>query len=80
MEKPLLTVVVPWANRPELGQTLAANGSLLRNYGADILIVNCGDPEDLRRQVEGTLRPLPGSISISVRRSHALSKSTPLIA
>lgn len=72
MNRPPLTVIIPWANRPELGKTLAANGPLLLETGAELLIVNCGgDQDDVRRQirsagVEATLLHLPCSFNRSL--------------
>lgn len=48
----LLTVVIPWNNRPELERTLAQNAPIFRHFGLSIIIVNCGgNHEDLNRLV-----------------------------
>jgi glycosyltransferase involved in cell wall biosynthesis len=36
------SVVIPWANRPELEDTLAQNRPVFDEVGADVVIVNCG--------------------------------------
>jgi hypothetical protein len=48
------SVVVPWWNRPELRQTLDANGPLLARHGAEVVVVNCGgDAADVAAQLAG---------------------------
>jgi hypothetical protein len=42
------SVVIPWCNRPELEQTLAANAALFERHRAEVVIFNCGgDPDAL---------------------------------
>jgi glycosyltransferase involved in cell wall biosynthesis len=42
------SVVIPWCNRPEIEQTLAANTALFERHGAEVVILNCdGDPDAL---------------------------------
>ncbi|MFO7562934.1 MAG: glycosyltransferase [Enhygromyxa sp.] len=46
MTAPLsLSIVIPWANRDELGRTLRANAALARAHGFELVVVDCGgDP------------------------------------
>jgi glycosyltransferase involved in cell wall biosynthesis len=37
-----LSIVIPWANRDELGRTLRANGALARAHGFELVVVDCG--------------------------------------
>jgi hypothetical protein len=37
-----LTVVIPWADRPELARTLRHNAGEFRRLGAEVLVVCCG--------------------------------------
>jgi hypothetical protein len=37
-----LSIIIPWCNRPELGQTLQHHRDLFIDHGAEVVIVNCG--------------------------------------
>ncbi len=46
----LLSVIIPWSNRPDLQNALAGNESWLRSQSVEIIIVNCaGDRSTLER-------------------------------
>jgi predicted glycosyltransferase involved in capsule biosynthesis len=50
----MLSVLIPWKNRPELGEALERNTRLLRQEHIEVLVVNHGgDPEELGRLVRG---------------------------
>lgn len=44
-----LSVVIPWSNRPVLGEALAGNAGFLRKSGIEVIVVNGGGA---RRQLE----------------------------
>ena len=47
-----LSVLIPWKNRPELGEALERNACLLQQEHIEVLVVNDGgDPEELNRLV-----------------------------
>lgn len=48
-----LSVLIPWADRPELAQTLSANAQVFAALGAEVLVANCGgDGSALARLAE----------------------------
>jgi len=47
-----LSVLIPWCNRPVLGETLANNARRLRKSGIEVLVVNGGGAKD---QVESLI-------------------------
>lgn len=50
-----VTVIIPWANRPELQVTLAMNRAEFESVGAEVLVVNCaGDGAMLSAAIEGS--------------------------
>jgi hypothetical protein len=55
---PTFSVVIPWRDRPELKQTIAANASVFERHGAEVLVVNCGGDPD---EVSALLRDPPVS-------------------
>ncbi|HKY36109.1 MAG TPA: galactosyltransferase-related protein [Polyangiaceae bacterium] len=44
---PRLSVIVPWANRPELSRTLAGNQGEFLAAGAEVIVANCGGDREL---------------------------------
>jgi hypothetical protein len=38
----MYSVIVPWANRPELAVTLTANRRLIEQHGAEVIVINAG--------------------------------------
>ncbi len=37
-----LSILIPWADRPELAQTLSANAQVFAALEAEVLVANCG--------------------------------------
>jgi glycosyltransferase involved in cell wall biosynthesis len=65
---PPLSVVIPWADRPEIGITLRRNAPLFAAAGAEVVVVNCGgDPDRLAEALAGV--PLPGLRRVEVPAS-----------
>jgi len=63
--EPPLSVVIPWADRPEIAITLRRNAPLFTAVGAEVVVVNCGgDPDRLTEALAGV--PLPGLRRVEV--------------
>ena len=54
---PTLSIVIPWCNRPELGDTLPQNMEAFQSLDAEVLVINCGGD----RQKLEPLVSVPGS-------------------
>ncbi|XXF78903.1 glycosyltransferase family 2 protein [Myxococcaceae bacterium GXIMD 01537] len=57
--RPELTIVIPWANRPELDVTLRRNRRFLAKPSFEVLVVNCGGDAAQFRDIL-TARRFPG--------------------
>ena len=44
--RPLYSVLIPWADRPVLEQTLVANASFFTRHGVEVIVVNAGGDRD----------------------------------
>ncbi|MCA9654746.1 MAG: glycosyltransferase family 2 protein [Myxococcales bacterium] len=56
---PSLSVIVPWCDRAEIEQTLAANAEFLARHDAEVVVVQCGgDPQWLASALARQARPV----------------------
>lgn len=47
MEAPILSVILPWSNRKEVYETLAANNAVFGKYNIEVIIANVGGDMEL---------------------------------
>lgn len=69
MSEPLLSVIVPWRNRPELTVSLAHNLPHLAPLEAEVVVANCGgDPILLDEALAGLASPAVRVVEIPAPR------------
>lgn len=65
-KRPLLSLIVPWCDRPEIATTYRHNGPAIAANHAEIIISNCGgNSELLHHAFEESGQPAPKSVTIS---------------
>ncbi|MDJ0841145.1 MAG: galactosyltransferase-related protein [Acidobacteriota bacterium] len=58
-EQAPLSVIIPWADRPELAETLRANRDIFRRHAAALIVVNCGGSSETVRALLHRNAPVP---------------------
>lgn len=62
---PVLSVIIPWCDRPEIAATLAHNRAQLSRSGREVIVVSCGgEPGELGRLLEPLAWPGPRSVHV----------------
>ncbi len=77
--KPLLSVIIPWRNRPELGATLKANLAFMAQWDCEVLIVNYGGDAQILADMLDSANPILRLIEVRVEgfnKSRALNIGT----
>ncbi len=71
---PRLSVVIPWANRAELGRTLRSNCRELLAVGAELVVANCGgDPQLLAQCLAQAPELAPRVVHVETSFNKALA-------
>src|SRR6266704_7210384 len=62
---PMFTVIIPWADRPELATTLTRNRDMMAQYATETVVVNAGGRwDDLLAIVHGVNVPALRAIDL----------------
>jgi glycosyltransferase involved in cell wall biosynthesis len=74
MSDPVLSIIIPWANRPELSRTLAHNDVQFADTGAEVIVVSCGGiPTQLAECLSVVRRASVRSLDIEASFNKALA-------